>query len=179
MQSPPSTASFVAPLRHAHGLTQRELADCVDVSIATIQSLEQGLRAPGPDLLPRLERTLALGERQPDEERPLYLVCRVRPGEPPDPYLDARQLPAVVLHRQLAVAVADLLHQAGETDATVVPMWWDAARRLLTLSGQSSSRVVMSRTLDGPARDGSDREPGLMVARAGRFVAETVGRPVR
>jgi transcriptional regulator with XRE-family HTH domain len=145
-------ATYIArrlPRRRSElGLSQRGLATQLGVSKAAVESWEQSRREPGGDVLPEVERLIALGERGEDEHEPLYLIASVESDGRPLPYLDRSQRPCALPGRPLAHQIVAFLRQGGEQHAAAVPVWQSHLRRLLVAN----------------ARDGDD--PEQVVARS-------------
>jgi transcriptional regulator with XRE-family HTH domain len=122
-RQPTYIALRLPQVRQERGVSQREQATELGVSKATIESWEQSLREPGDDVLPEVERLIALGERRPGEDAPLYLIASVGPDGRPVPLPDADARPCVVRARHPAAQVVEFLRASGMADAAFVPVW--------------------------------------------------------
>lgn len=78
-------ADEIRDARQAAGLTQEQLADLAGVSVASVRSWEQGLRAPRNSFALRIVRGVLAGLENANGAPPQDAAAKTGAGTPDDP----------------------------------------------------------------------------------------------
>ncbi len=83
--TPDTLADEIRGARQAAGLTQEQLADLAGVSVASVRSWEQGLRAPTNSFALRIVRGVLAGLDNANGAPPQDAAAKTGAGTPDDP----------------------------------------------------------------------------------------------
>jgi hypothetical protein len=128
----------------------------------------RGEREPGADLRTRMDHSLALGKCEPHDVLPVFVLAVFHDDRLVGVLATAEHRPAVLVSRDLADTVCELLREQAGLQAWPVPAWSQTVVRLATRGAEAAGRRrddIQPLYLDGGDVEDAGR-------RIGRFIAE-------